>query len=131
MGRNGRIFREAFYSVLYCLLVIIFPMILFYKESLSFNVVGEIADSSPFSKRFNLVVEHYEAGKMMTTTVVIESDKALDNNESLSVIDILTDNIKKLSGGEKVSSVTQPEGILIKDFYMGSRLNSVACGLSQ
>lgn len=112
-------------------LIIILPMIFFYKESLSFNLVGELGDSSPSSKGFNLVAEHYGAGQMMKTTVVIENDSAMDNNESLAVIDDLTDYIKKISGVEKISSVTQPEGTPIEDFYLGSQLTLVADGLSQ
>ncbi|MGN6712604.1 MMPL family transporter [Anaerocolumna jejuensis] len=115
----------------FAVLIIILPMILFYKESLSFNLVGELGDSSPSSKGFNLVSEHYGAGQMMTTTVVIENKKALDKNESLVVIDNLTDNLKKISGVEKVSSVTQPEGVPIKDFYLGSQLDLLGDGLSQ
>ncbi len=124
---------SAKHSILAFLMVllIIVPMALTYTEKLSFNLVGELGDSSSSSKGFNLVSEHFGAGQTMTTTVVVEDDSAMDNNDSLAVIDELTQNIKDIKGVKKVSSVTQPEGEQIDAFYLGSQLSAVADGLSQ
>ncbi|BCN28899.1 MMPL family transporter [Anaeromicropila herbilytica] len=112
-------------------LLIILPMVFFYQEKLSFNLVGELGDSSPSSKGFNLVAEHFGAGQTMTTSVVIEDKSAMDNNEALAVIDQLTDNLKNIKGVKKVSSVTQPEGKPIENFYLGSQLFMIAAGLGK
>ncbi|SEW22182.1 MMPL family transporter [[Clostridium] fimetarium] len=112
-------------------LIIVLPFVYYYNPSLSFNLVGELGDSSPSSKGFNIVSDHFGAGQTMTTTVVIEKDSALDNNESLAVIDKLTQNLKNIDGVKKVSSVTQPQGEQIDGFYLGNQLSSVADGMSQ
>ena len=41
----------------------------------------------------------------MPATVVIENDHALDNNESLAVIDNITERLKSIKGVKQVSSV--------------------------
>jgi putative drug exporter of the RND superfamily len=66
----------------------------------------------------------------MPATVVIENSKTLDNNESLSVIDNLTESLKRVKGVKQVSSVTQPEGLQIDGFYIGSQTKAVTDGLS-
>lgn len=112
-------------------LLAILPMVVTYKEQLSFNLVGELGDSSDSSRGFNLVAEHFGEGQMMTTTVVIENTEALDSNEYLAVIDQLTENLKSVDGVDTVSSVTQPEGTKVEGFYLGNQLSSVASGMDQ
>ncbi len=66
----------------------------------------------------------------MPTTIVIESSKAMDNNESLAVIDSLTQKIKSLKGIEKVSSASEPMGDPIDNFYTSTQTKTVVNGLS-
>lgn len=112
-------------------IIIVLPFAYYYNPSLSFNLVGELGDSSPSSKGFNIVSDHFGAGQTMTTSVVVENNSALDNNESLAVIDNLTQNIKNIDGVKKVSSITQPEGKQIDGFYLGAQLTTVADGMSK
>jgi len=112
-------------------LIIIIPVSLNYKETLSFNLVGELGNSSASSKGFNLISKHFGAGDMMTTTVVIENKKSLKDTNYFSVIDKLTNDLKNVKGVKKVSSVTQPQGEKIPSFYLGSQLKQVADGLSK
>lgn len=102
--------------------IIMAPLILSYKEKLSFDLVGELGDISPSSKGFNIVAEHFGAGQMMTTTIVIKDDKSLLDNESLQVIDELTEEIGQIQGVDKSSSLTRPEGEKIDMFYLGNQL---------
>jgi len=67
----------------------------------------------------------------MPATVVIENDEALDNNESLAVIDNITERLKALEGVKMVSSVTQPQGNQIADFYVDSQMGAVTDGITQ
>ncbi|MDN4494861.1 MMPL family transporter [Ureibacillus aquaedulcis] len=113
------------------ILAIIAPMIILHEEKLNFDTVGELGDNYPSSKAINLVAEHFGKGQAMPATVVIENDEALDNNESLAVIDNITEQLNELEGVKMVSSVTQPQGKEIPDFYVDSQMGSVTDGLSQ
>lgn len=107
------------------------PMIIGYKDQLSFNLVGELGDTTASSKGFNLVAEHFGAGQTMTTTIVIEADQTMDNNSWMAWIDQVTEQVNSIKGVSKVSSVTRPEGEKIAGLYLGSQINQVADGLSQ
>ncbi len=112
-------------------ILVITPMVISYKESLSFNLVGELGDSSPSSKGFNLVAEHFGEGQMMTSTIVIEGHQDLTNTSSLEAIDDLTIKLQAIDGVAKVASLTQPEGKKIDDFYLGKQMEAVEGGLSR
>ncbi|MGX9136112.1 MMPL family transporter [Rummeliibacillus sp. JY-2-4R] len=112
------------------ILLIIGPIVILHKEKLNFDTVGELGDSYPSSKAINLVADHFGKGQAMPSTVVIENDKALDQNESLAVIDNITERLKKLKGVKMVSSVTQPQGKQIADFYVDNQMGSVTKGIS-
>lgn len=111
-------------------LIIILPTIFLYEKKLSFNTVGELGDSTASSEGFNLVAKHFGEGQAMPSFVMIESDETLDNNQALAVIDSLTEKIKKIDGVSKVSSITQPEGTKINEFYIGNQMASVTEGLT-
>ncbi|CAM3192031.1 MMPL family transporter [Filibacter tadaridae] len=113
------------------ILLIIGPMVIFHEEKLNFDTVGELGNKYPSSKAINLVSEHFGKGQSMPATVVIESKKALDNNESLAVIDDITERLKGMKGIKQVSSVTQPLGDRIDDFYVSGQMGTVTDGLSQ
>ncbi|MDI2588413.1 MMPL family transporter [Psychrobacillus sp. NEAU-3TGS] len=113
------------------ILLIIGPMIFLHEEKLNFDTVGELGDSYPSSKAINLVAEHFGKGQAMPATVVIENDEALDQNETLAVVDNITERLKALKGVKMVSSVTQPQGEQIAVFYVDSQMGSVTEGISQ
>lgn len=101
----------------------------FHEQKLNFDTVKELGNSYPSSKAINIVSEHFGNGDSMPTTVVIENSKALDNNESLSVIDNLTGSIRSIKGVKIVSSVTQPESKPNDGFYIGGQKSAVTDGL--
>lgn len=117
-------------SVVVTVLIIVVSLV-FYQQKLNFDQIGELKDRYPSSKGFNLVAEHFGRGQAMPSTLVIESDGSLKNNDALSVIDRVTEKIKALDGVASVASVTQPEGKQIDGFYISSQLGSVADGLTQ
>ena len=111
--------------------LLILPMIFTYKEQLNFDTIKELGNSCASSKGFNLVTDHFSKGQAMPTTVVIQSGKSLDNNESLAVIDNITERIKQIKGVKQVASVTQPQSKQIDGFYIDSQTKSVTGGLTQ
>jgi RND superfamily putative drug exporter len=113
------------------ILLIIGPMVYFHQQKLNFDTVGELGNKYPSSKGINLLADHFGKGQAMPATVVIESGKALNNNESLAVIDQVTESLKKMKGVKQVSSVTQPQGKQIDGFYVDSQMGSVTDGISK
>lgn len=113
------------------ILLIIGPMVYLHQEKLNFDTIKELGNSYPSSKGINLVADHFGKGRAMPATVVIENSKALDNNESLAVIDNVTERIKNIKGVKQVSSITQPQGKKIDGFYINGQMGSVTDGLSK
>ncbi|WP_462409467.1 MMPL family transporter [Neobacillus sp. Marseille-QA0830] len=113
------------------ILLILGPMVYLHQEKLNFDTVGELGNKYPSSKGFNIVADHFGKGQAMPATVVIETSKVLNNNESLAVIDNISDSIKDIDGVKQVSSVTQPQGEQIADFYVSKQMGSVTDGVSQ
>lgn len=111
-------------------LLIFGPMILFHDEKLNFDTVAELGDDYPSSKAINLVSKHFGKGQSMPATVVIENEETLDNNDALAVIDDITNRLNSLEGVKEVSSVTQPLGEKIDDFYIDEQMGTVTGGLS-
>lgn len=109
--------------------LIIGASVFFYQQKLNFNMIGELGDSYPSSRGFNIVSEHFGKGQAMPSTLVIEGSSTLDNNDSLAVIDSLTESIKKIDGVKQVTSVTQPQGSQIDEFYISGQISSVTGGL--
>ncbi len=109
---------------------ILIPVILFNSATLSFDSLKDLSSDTPSVKGFNLIADKFGRGKAMPTTIVIENKNPMDNNEALSVIDTLTNKLKMVKGVEQVSSVTQPKGEPIENFYTNSQTRTVIDGLS-
>lgn len=113
------------------IVLIIGPTVYFHQQKLNFDTIAELGNKQPSTQGFNLIADHFGEGQAMPVTVVIENTKSLDNNESLAVIDNVTERLKKIKGVHQVSSVTQPEGKQINEFYIGNQVESVSGGLSK
>ncbi|MCM2532376.1 MMPL family transporter [Neobacillus pocheonensis] len=113
------------------ILLILRPMVYLHQEKLNFDTIGELGNKYPSSKAINMISDHFGKGQAMPATVVIDNSKALNNNESLTVIDNLTERLKSIKGVKQVSSVTQPQGKQIADFYVDSQMGSVTDGISK
>lgn len=113
------------------IVLLIAPTVYFHQEKLNFDTIKELGNAYPSSKGFNIIANHFGEGQAMPASVVIENNKALDNNSSLAVIDNLTQRLKKVKGVKEVSSVTEPQGSQISSFYIDSQMVPVTNGLSQ
>ncbi|WP_251551441.1 MMPL family transporter [Neobacillus muris] len=113
------------------ILLILGPMVYLHEQKLNFDTVGELGNKYPSSKGFNIIADHFGKGQAMPATVVIETNKVLNNNESMTVIDNVTEGLKTIEGVKQVSSVTQPQGEQIDDFYISNQMGSVTDGVSQ
>ncbi|MCJ8012892.1 MMPL family transporter [Paenibacillus sp. KQZ6P-2] len=112
------------------IVVLMIPALLTSGQKLSFDQLQELGDGYPSTKGFSIVAEHFSRGQALPTTVVIEDDKAMDNNEVLGVIDRLTDKLKSIDGVKSVASVTQPQSKPIEEFYISNQTETVTEGIS-
>ena len=110
--------------------VILIPVIVLNPQKLTFDSIKDLKPEDPSVKGFSIVTEKFGAGKAMPTTIVVESEDPLDNNQALAVMDKLTEKLKGLKGIDSVLSATQPKGERIKDLYTNNQTEQVVNGLS-
>ncbi|MBI4857488.1 MAG: MMPL family transporter [Acetobacterium woodii] len=110
--------------------LVLAPVILFNPAQLSFDNIKDLSVSDPSVQGFNLVADKFGSGKVMQTTVVIENDRAMDNNQDLAVLDGLTEKLKNMDGISAVAGPTQPKGEMIADLYTNTQTNTVVNGLT-
>lgn len=103
------------------IIVLLVPVLLTSGQKLSFDQLKELGDDHPSTKGFSIVGEHFSRGQALPTTVVIKNDAAMNNNEALSIVDKLTNELKLIEGVNAVSSVTQPQAMPIDFFYDENR----------
>lgn len=113
------------------ILVILIPIVCFSTQKFSYDTVNELGSSIGSVKGFNLITKNFGKGEALTTTVVLDNGKPMDNNISLTAIDNLTNKLKSIKGIKSVSSVTQPLSDPIDSLYLGSQTKTVSDGLSK
>lgn len=112
-------------------IVVMIPILMNSGQKLSFDQLKELGDGYESTQGFNIAADHFSRGQALPTTVVLESDKAMDNNDSLAVIDKLTEQLKSIDGVKKVASVTQPQSEVIDQFYISSQSETVVDGIAK
>ncbi|MGN7168739.1 MMPL family transporter [Paenibacillus cellulositrophicus] len=112
------------------IVILMIPVLLTSGQKLSFDQLKELGNGYPSTKGFSIVADHFSRGQALPTTVVIEDDKTMDNNDTLGVIDKLTEKLKGIDGVKSVSSVTQPQSEPVEDFYISSQTETVTDGIS-
>lgn len=112
------------------IVILMIPALLTSAQKLSFDQLKELGDGYPSTKGFSIVAEHFSRGQALPTTVVIEDAKAMDNNDTLGVIDKLTEKLKAVDGVKSVASITQPQSKTIDEFYISNQTETVTEGIS-
>ncbi len=117
------------YVAILAIAMLIIPMLVVGSYKLSFDNLKDMGSGSPSVAGFDTVSEHFSKGTTMPTTIVIQNKERMDTSDSLAVIDVITNKIKKISGVTAVQSPTQPLGDEISDYYAGSQIGKVVDGL--
>ena len=107
------------------------PVALLYNNDLNYDTVVELSDNAPAKQGFELIQKHFSKGTAEPSTIYIQADHKLNNNETLKVIDQLTRKLKQDPDIKTVTSVTQPGGSEISDLYVKKQLNTVTTGMDQ
>lgn len=105
------------------------PMGYFYNNNLNYDTVVELADNVPAKQGFQVIQKHYSKGTAEPSTIYIQTDKKLDKEEYIKVIDQLTRKLKKEEGIATVASLSQPGGNEVSDLYVKKQLNTVTTGM--
>ena len=112
-------------------LIISVPFIVKYSQGLSYNDLLEVDDSYASKQGIQVIEEHFSPGFSAPAKLIIKSDVALDNEESLQAIDTLTETIENVDGVSKVYSVTRPAAEKIDDLYLNDQTNTLNDGLGE
>lgn len=112
------------------IVIIMIPILMFSKQTLSFDQLKELGDDYPSTKGFSLVADNFSKGQALPTNVVIQHDERMDNNDSLALIDSITRSLNQLEGVDRVSSVTQPQFEEIPDLYISNQASTITDGIS-
>ncbi len=109
-----------------CLIVFI-PFIVSVKYlDRSFDQLNELPASADCVKGFKVMSEHFGQGDILPVKVVIKSDKNLWDNQSLQVVEQISDNLSKIDNVAKVRSATRPDGNKRNELTVSYFLNSVS-----
>ncbi|MFT8315348.1 MAG: MMPL family transporter [Clostridium sp.] len=121
--------KPALVSII--VIVILIPTVLFNVQKYSYDTINELSDSVGSVKGFNLVADSFGKGQALTTTVVLQNNKPMNNNSDLGVIDNLTKQIRNIKGVKSVSSATEPLSDPIDLLYIGKQTQQVTEGISK
>ncbi|WP_182812933.1 MMPL family transporter [Bacillus sp. ME78] len=114
-------------------LIIVFlisiPFILKYSNTLNYNDLFEVDNKYESKMGINVIEDHFPPGFSSPSTLVIQSDKKLDEGTSLQILDELTDKILKVKGVSEVYAPTRPTGEKIKELYLNKQAGELNTGL--
>lgn len=122
--------RRPLMALLFVALIVA-PLLISYKGTLSFNSLNELGDEYESVKGFNLISDSFGPGEAMTTKVVLENEQPMDNNEAYAAMEKVTRELLKTPGVAKVRSLTRPLGEEMKDFAVTQQAKTLESGLGQ
>ncbi|WP_409345112.1 MMPL family transporter [Paenibacillus sp. MBLB4367] len=111
--------------------VIVAPLLFTYDGKLSYNSLDEIGDSYNSVKAFNIISDSFGPGQSLPAKIVLKSDKAMDNADSLALIEKISREVSKVEGVEAVRSATRPVGEELKDLLVTEQVKQVDDGLGK
>ncbi|HDR4479013.1 TPA: MMPL family transporter [Bacillus cereus] len=109
--------------------VISIPFVLKYSNTLNYNDLFEVDNKYESKMGINVIEDHFPPGFSSPSTLVIQSDKKLDEGTSLQILDELTDKISKVKGVSEVYAPTRPTGEKIKELYLNKQAGELNTGL--
>ncbi|MFD1319054.1 MMPL family transporter [Loigolactobacillus zhaoyuanensis] len=127
-GLSKNSVRHPFIALGLVLLVTL-PFLFTYNGQLNYDTLDELSDSLPAKQGFKVVQQHFSKGTAEPSTLYIQGDKKLDQEQYLKVIDQITRKLQKEPGVKTVASVTEPGGSKIEALYADNQLGTVTSGM--
>jgi len=122
--------KRPFWSII-VLAVLIIPLLVAYKGTVSYNSLDEIGDKYNSVKAFNLIADGFSAGESLPTNVIIKSDKPFDTSAGLGVLEEISRELSKVEDVHAVRSATRPTGEVLTDFLVSDQVIQLEDGLGQ
>ncbi|WP_068776665.1 MMPL family transporter [Paenibacillus sp. FJAT-26967] len=113
------------------LAVIIVPFLVAYKGTTSFNSLDEVGDKYDSVKAFNIISDSFGPGDSLPSTVVVKTDKPLDNADGLAAAEQVTRELAKVDGVKSVRSVTRPTGDALDDLQVTKQAQQLEDGIGK
>ncbi|KRM56433.1 RND superfamily drug exporter [Secundilactobacillus malefermentans DSM 5705 = KCTC 3548] len=124
----NRLARFGMWQPIVAILVVLYvvgPFAYSYHNNLTYSVMNNLRNDNQAAQGAKVLAAHFSQGKASPITVYLKSDKRLDSANSLYQIDNLTTKLKSMPGISSVTSLTQPNGMPISQYYVSAQLTSV------
>lgn len=112
-------------------LLLTVPFLITGSGTLNYDDLDELSDTLPEKVGFNVVKDHFSAGTAEPSTLYIRSNKRLDNEKTLKLVDQITKQLQKEKGIKTVASATQPGGSEIGKLYVKGQVKTVTTGIDK
>lgn len=120
--------RKPIIAIIISLLITV-PLAFLYQGNVSYDMLKDSNSSYEAIKGINVIVDAFGEGVAFPVNVYLSNSNAMDNEDSLKVIDQITNNIGNIDGVNKVYSVTRPKAAKIKEFYVSSQGTDISEGI--
>ncbi|GAW98877.1 MMPL family transporter [Secundilactobacillus mixtipabuli] len=111
----------AIIAVLY----IVGPFAIMYRDNLNFSAAKTVTPNNEAIAGMRVLNAHFGEGKATPVTVYVRSKDRVDNEKALLQIDNLTTKLKSMPGVAGVTSLTQPNGQPMNEYYVNSQLSQM------
>ncbi|TYP71240.1 MMPL family transporter [Paenibacillus methanolicus] len=130
-GSVGRFSLKRPLWAIAILAVLTIPFLIAYQGSTSFNSLDEIGEKYDSVKGFNIIADSFGPGDSLPSTVVVKTDKPLDNSEGLAAIEQLSRELAKVDGVKTVRSATRPTGEALEDMQVTDQVTQLEDGIGK
>lgn len=100
------------------------PFAYSYRSQLSYDNATDISNNQAVQGA-RVLSAHFDQGKATPVTLYLQTSQRLDNQNQLFQLDNLTKKLRAQPGVASVTSVTQPGGQPITQYYVSSQLSSI------
>lgn len=100
------------------------PFAYSYRSQLSYDNATDISNNQAVQGT-RVLSAHFGQGKATPVTLYLQTSQRLDNQNQLFQLDNLTKKLRAQPGVASVTSVTQPGGQPITQYYVSSQLSSI------
>ncbi|MBU7539822.1 MMPL family transporter [Levilactobacillus brevis] len=100
------------------------PFAYSYRSQLSYDNATDISNNQAVQGA-RILSAHFGQGKATPVTLYLQTSQRLDNQNQLFQLDNLTKKLRAQPGVASVTSVTQPGGQPITQYYVSSQLSSI------
>lgn len=111
----------AIIAVLYC----VGPFAVMYRDNLNFSAAKTVSPNNQAVMGMRVLSAHFSEGKATPVTIYIKSNNRFDNEQALLQIDNLTTKLQSMPGVSGATSLTQPNGQPMNEYYVNTQLKSM------